>query len=257
MASEPNLRDLFRDDAPALPRIDAATVIRRSKRRRLPAQVGVGGAFVLAIGGLGVAGLQGFGATDSASTMSTTSSDQAPDQGGDGRGAENAQGLLGGDATAVKRAPADRINLCGGTLAEVAPNDLGLVLTADFPDAPAGGSPVTGTATLTNTGTRAVAGYMSPTPAITLSQAGTVLWHSNGPTILSIQDVTLAPGESLTLAASFTPVACGVEDDSAEAFRTDLPPVAPGEYQLSAAADVTVDGNAVLVAGPTQTVRIG
>jgi hypothetical protein len=257
MASEPNLRDLFRGDTRSLPEIDAATVIRRSKRRRLPAQVGVGGAFVLAIGGLGVAGLQGFGRTDSVSTLSTTSSDEAPAHSGDDRGVESAQGLVEGDGTAIKRAPADRINLCGAPLADVAPNDSGLVLSVSFPDSPAGSTPVMGTATLTNTGTQAVAGYMAPTPAITLSQAGTVLWHSNGPTIMSIRDVSLAPGESLELAASFTPVACAVEDDTAEAFRTDLPPVAAGEYQLSAAADVTVGDTAVLVTGPAQTVRIG
>ena len=256
MATEPTLRDLFTGDTAKLRAIDTDAVIRRSKTRRLPAQVGIGGAFTLAIGALGVAGLQGLGGTQSASdSAATTTSEQGPVEPESG-----VNGMMEGDAPAsggIKRAPADRINLCGGALAEVAPSATGLVLTVDFPDTAVGTAPVEGTATLTNTGTTTIVGYTTPTPAITLSQAGTVLWHSNGPTILSIQDVNLAPGESLEYAASFTPVVCTVEDDSAEAFRSDLPPVAPGEYTITAAADVSVDGIAELVTGPSQTVRIG
>jgi len=255
MASDSNeLRDLLRDDARDLPSIDTQRVIRRSKARRLPAQVGIGGVFTLAIGGLGVAGLQGLGSTQSSSDSAVTTFGESSVEPRDG-----VQGMMEGEGptTGIKRAPADRINLCGGSLAEVAPSQTGLILTVAFPDAPVGTEPVVGTATLTNTGSKPVAGYSSPTPAITLSQNGVVLWHSNGPTILSIQDVMLAPGESLDYQASFTPVVCSVEDDTAEAFRTDLPAVAAGEYQVSAAADVSVDGIAELVTGPPQTVRIG
>ena len=254
MASDSNhLRELLRGDSRELPSIDTKAVIRRSKARRLPAQVGIGGAFTLAIGGLGVAGLQGLGAQQSSSSDASVMSSES------GQAGDSIQGMMEGDApgTGIKRAPADRINLCGGTLAEVAPSQTGLVLSVAFPDAPVGTAPVTGTATLTNTGTEPIVGYMAPTPAITLSQGGIVLWHSNGPTIMSIQDVTLAPGESLELAASFTPVSCTVDDDLAESFRADLPAVAAGEYQVSAAADVSVDGIAELVTGPAQTVRIG
>ncbi|WP_411700986.1 hypothetical protein [Conyzicola sp.] len=254
MATEPNLRDLFRGDTPTMRPIDTAAVIRRSKTRRLPAQVGIGGAFALGIGGLGVAGLQGLGGAQS--TSDSAVSEQAPaEPDGGAKGATEA--TLGGDAAGIKRAPAERINLCGGPLAEVAPSATGLVLTLEFPDAPVGTAPVLGTATLTNTGTETVVGYTGPTPAVTLSQAGIVLWHSNGPTILSIQDVSLAPGESLEFAASFTPVVCATEDDTAEAFRADLPPVAAGEYTVTAAADVSIDGVAELVTGPGTTVRIG
>lgn len=256
MATEPNLRDLFRaPDAPAGRQIDVQSVIRRSKRRRLPAQIGIGGAFTLALGGIGIVALDGLAGSQTAtdSAVSTTA-EQAPAQSDDG-----ILGMMEGDdpAAGIKRAPADRINLCGGPLAEVAPSPSGLVLAVDFPDAPAGTAPVEGTVTLTNTGTEPILGYSSPSPAITLSQNGIVLWHSNGPTILMLQDVALAPGESLDYAASFTPVVCAVEDDTAEAFRDDLPPVAPGEYQVSAATDVSVNGSAELVTGPAQSVRIG
>ena len=264
MASEPNLRDLFRGDGPALPEVDAAAVIRRSKRRRLPVQLAVGGTFVLAIGGLGVAGLQALGGSHTAisnvSTMSggESTGDRAP---ADGRGAESAQGLEGGGA--IKRAPADRINLCGGPVAEVAPNERGLVLAVDFPSSPVGTAQVMGTATLTNTGTEPVTGFTSPSPAITLSQGGTVLWHSNGPTDLSLVSVDLVPGASVDYQASMTPVRCGVEDDVAGAFRTDLPALEAGTYELSALIDFTADPSMEqeiseldLVSGPVATVRL-
>jgi hypothetical protein len=260
MATEPNLRDLFR--APEAPgrQIDVQSVIRRSKRRRLPAQVGIGGAFTLAVGGIGFVVVNEFGPTGVQTTSQVaTTAEQGPAYDSPADGRESTNGMMQGDdsSAGIKRAPADRINLCGGPLAEVAPSPSGLVLTVDFPDAPAGAAPVAGTVTLTNTGTEPVAGYSPATPAVTLSQNGIVLWHSNGPTIMMLKDVALAPGESLDYAASFTPVVCGVEDDSAEAFRDDLPPAAPGEYQVSAATDVSVDGSAELVTGPTQSVRIG
>jgi hypothetical protein len=251
MATEPNLRELFRGETPPLRPIDTASVIRRSKTRRLPAQVGIGGVFALAIGGLGVAGLQGLGGSQTV----TSTSQQAPAESGAESGLDAPQ-TLQGDA-GIKRAPAERLNLCGGALAELAPSSTGLELTLAFPDAPVGTESVIGTATLTNTGTEPVVGYTSAAPAITLSQAGTVLWHSNGPTIMMARDVSLAPGESFEYAASFTPVVCSTEDDLAESFRTDLPPVPAGEYTVTAAADVVLDGVAELVTGPGTTVRIG
>jgi hypothetical protein len=242
MADEPNLRDLFRSaERPGggAEEIDTAAVIRRAKRRRLPAQVGVVGVFALAIGGLGVAGLQTLDARQPASVSAGSSSQP--------RDAEPAPGdsVMGAsEGPAIKRAPADRINLCGGTLA------------VDFPDAAAGTPSVTGRVTLTNTGSRQVTGYTSATPAVTLSQGGIVLWHSNGPTIMMARDVDLAPGESIDFDASFVPVVCTVDDDTAEAFRTDLPAAAPGEYQVSAAADVAVGDTLELVTGPPQTLRL-
>jgi hypothetical protein len=263
MASEPNLRDLLGgDDAsrPGARGIDTASVIRRARRRRLPARVAVGGAAVLVIGGIGVAGVQGLGGagvTSSASdetAFDAPTTEQAPLSTGDTfMGASEGPA----DSSGLKRAPADRINLCGGALAEVAPSATGLVLTASFPDAAAGSTSVPGTVTLTNTGTAPVAGYTSATPAVTLSQGGVVLWHSNGPTIQMIRDVALAPGESIDFEASFTPVVCTVDDDTAEAFRTDLPAAPAGEYQVSAAADVMVGDSLELVTGPAQTVRLG
>jgi hypothetical protein len=257
MASEPNLRDMFRAGAGPTAGgsgIDTAAVIRRAKRRRLPARVGIGGVFVLAIGGLGVAGLQGLNTVQPTSLVGSTAADSPTTE----QGPPSDDSVMGAsEGAGIKRAPADRLNLCGGTVADVAPSPTGLVLTVEFPDATVGAMNVTGTATLTNTGSQPITGYTSATPAITLAQNGIVLWYSNGPTIMMARDVNLAPGESIDFEASFVPVVCGVEDDSAEAFRTDLPAAPAGEYQVSAAADVMVGDALELVTGPAQTVRLG
>jgi hypothetical protein len=167
MASEPNLRDMFRaDDQPNGEgnRIDTAAVIRRAKLRRLPAQIGVGGVFALAIGGLGVAGLQGLNSAQPSSLAVGSAASDAP--GSDSPRPEKApssdDSVTGAsEGPGVKRAPADRINLCGGELAEVAPSSTGLTLTVDFPDVAAGAPSVAGTVTLTNTGSQPVTGYTS------------------------------------------------------------------------------------------------
>lgn len=253
MATEPNLRDLFGAMPDSARPIDTDAVIRRSRMRRLPRQLGIGGVTTLAIAGIGAVGVQALSHTTSSSSDSAGSaatSEQAPVP------LSAPEGAADGGPTS-KRAPADRINLCGGTVAEVAPSQTGLVLTVDFPASPVGTASVTGTVTLSNTGTGTVTGYTSAVPAITLAQGGIVLWHSNGPVIQSITDVALAPGDSLEFTASFSPVTCTVDDDTAEAFRADLPPVAAGDYQVSAAADVVIGNNAELVTGPAQTVRIG
>jgi hypothetical protein len=254
MATEPNLRNLFQASGmPEARTIDTEAVIRRSRLRRLPAQVGLGGAFTLAIGGIGFVAVQGLGSVQPASTQVESATDSQ-----DTRSAPEAEGVtpLLGEGE-IKRAPAERINLCGGTVAEVAPSVTGLVLSTSFPDAAVGAGSVEGTVTLTNTGTAPVSGYSSAAPAITLAQNGIVLWHSNGPTIQLARDVVLAPGESQEYTASFSPVVCAVEDDLGESFRDRLPAAPAGEYQVSAAADIVIDGTAELVTGAAQTVRIG
>ena len=266
MATETNIRDLFRaGHTPTGRPIDTDAVIRRSKRRRLPAQLGVGGVATLAIGGIGVVALQNLDSSVSPASIMSESSTAESGSAYDGFVAPAQEGPATRDAArdgsaeggTVKRAPADRINLCGGALAEVAPSATGLVLTPSFPDAAAGSGGVEGTVTLSNTGSTTVTGYSAASPAITLSQNGVVLWHSSGPTVQMIRDIALAPGESLQYTASFTPVVCSVDDDLAESLPDGLPAVQPGEYQVSAAADVVLEGGAELVTGPQQTVRIG
>ncbi|HEY4152953.1 MAG TPA: hypothetical protein VGM38_06490, partial [Pseudolysinimonas sp.] len=71
------------------------------------------------------------------------------------------------------------------------------------------------------------------------------------------------PGASTTFDSTFEPVICSPEDDAQSDFRSNLPPVGPGNYQLSAALDFTpesdaADGGAgaVLVTGPTSPVTL-
>lgn len=243
MPSEPGLRQLFDAPMPAST-IDVAAVVRRSRARRLPKVLGVTGVSLLAIGGLVVGGLQlGSGVSP------------ASDAGGMAlEGADASQ--LYSSADEMMKAPADKLNLCAGTVAEMADQGTGIVLSLDFPDAAAGSGSVEGVVTMTNTSGRQWTGYTGAAPAITLSQDGVVLWHTNGPTIQLARDIDLAPGASIEYVASFEPVRCGVEDDAAESFRTSLPAVPAGEYQLSAAIDLVGENGTVLVSGPPQTVTL-
>jgi hypothetical protein len=260
MPTESEFRDLLRASVDVAPssRLDAASVIRRSRRRRLPQQLAVGGLGTLAIAGIGVGGvsaIQSFlpGTNTAGSAVGPTQSN--------GEGSSSSNGPLAGQG--IKRAPADRINLCGGAVANVAPAESGLVLTPEFPaSAMADGRPVTGSVTLTNTGTETIRGTTAASPAITVSADGVVLWHSNGPMIMMAAVVDLAPGASMRYQASFTPVRCETADEAASGFRTDLPALPAGDYRISAAIDLSREASTPgasqneLVVGPAQTITL-
>lgn len=246
---ESDLRNLF-ETSSAPSTLDVDRIIAKSRARRLPRQIGAGLIGTLAVAGIFVLAVQPQQLAQPPAASMTESQEAAG-----GAAADNA----------IKRAPAEKLNLCGGTLAEVAPSFYGLQLDVAFPaTAPAGPAPIEGTVTLTNTGTTRVSGSTAATPAITLSQSGTVLWHSNGPMIMSLVIVDLAPGESLRYPASFTAVRCGVEDDAAEVFRADLPALPAGDYELSAAIDFSADPSMAtngtpdldLVTGPRNPVTL-
>jgi hypothetical protein len=252
--TEDDLRDLFSSNSPASGKapLDAGRIIARSRARRLPQQLAIGAIGTLAVAGIAVVGIQSIVRPPSVSVMSQTDA-AAPST-------EGAQPFA-----ATKRAPADKINLCTGTVAEAAPSFYGLRLDVAFPEtAPAGTGAIQGTVHLTNTGTQAVVGTTAASPAITLSQGGTVLWHSNGPVIDLAVAVDLAPGQSMDYPASFTPVRCDVADDEAESFRSDLPAVPAGEYDLSAAIDFQPDASMAqqgtpgvdLVTGPLEPITL-
>jgi hypothetical protein len=258
MPTESEFRDLLRASAAGSAdgsRLDAASVIRRIRRRRLPQQLAVGGLGTLAIAGIGVGGVSAIQSLMPGSTTAGSAAlpGQSDGQEGSGPWPSTDQG--------ISRAPADRINLCGGSVAEVAPAPSGLILTPNFPaSAIADGSPVTGTVTITNTGTEAIRGTTAASPAITIAAGGTVLWHSNGPMIMMAAVVDLAPGASMTYQASFTPVRCETADDLAEGFRDDLPALPAGAYRISAAIDLSREASGTssseLITGPAQTVTL-
>lgn len=230
--------------------LDAKRVVSRSRSRRLPKQLAAGalGAFVLA--GVTVLAVQTQYTAPATMSAGETADQSAP---------------ASPEMSTLKRAPADRINFCAGALADLAGSQYGLQLDVLSPaNAPAGAGGVPVTVRLTNTSSARVTGFTPSSPAITLSQNGIVLWHSNGPTDLSLVAVDLGPGESLDYSATFEPVRCEVADDEAESFRPDLPVVEPGEYGLSALIDFTADASMAqltteldLVSGPVALLTLG
>lgn len=254
MATDPPLKNLFGSFDEPTPAVDVNSVLRRTRRRRLPKQAAAGGVLTLAIGGIAVAGFQGLGGLSQ--TAGSSASDSAAGTSQDSGG--TAELYSNGDTSSsdLKRAPADRINLCGGAVADVAPSATGLVLTTEFGTesaASVGEKTITGIVTMTNEGTETVTGSTAVSPAITFSQDGVVLWHSNGAMIDMATVVDLAPGESMEYEASFVPVICDVEDDLADVFRDDLPEAPVGEYQISALIDLSTDGGVELISGPAST----
>ncbi len=265
MYTEDDLRTMLANDAPSPSgTIDTALVIRRSGRRRHARRAVVGGATTLAVLGIGaaaVAGVRNLGGTSSSTSVATghsptTSDTKSSVEGGSAAGGQPQAG--------IKRAPAEKLNLCGGPVADVAANAAGLVLTAQFAaTAEAASTSIAGTVTLTNTGSERIVGTTAASPAITLSRDGVTIWHSNGPTIAMVAVVDLAPGASMAYPATFSPVVCSVEDDSAASFREGLPQATPGVYALSAAIDLSrtsPDGTFLsndLVTGPLSAITLG
>lgn len=253
MPSESELREALRGVPAPSSSIDVASVIRRSKRRRLPRQIGIGGAAALAAVGITVAGVSSL-RPPQAITMVASDTGETPAR----ESAEDGAASPSGDGSGIALAPADKLHPCGGTIAEVAPNEAGLVLTPGFAAiASATGQPVSGTVTLSNTGASRVTGTTAATPAMTLSRDGVVLWHSSGPMIMLAVLVDLSPGQSMEYTASFTPVLC-TNEEQLDGDPAALPALPPGSYDLTAAIMVTPeDGSAPqLVTGPPQTVTL-
>jgi hypothetical protein len=261
MADDPALRSLFRSletDA-EVPAIDVTSVVRRSRRRRLPAQLGVGAIGLVAVGLLVVGVTTGVSAFRTETPSMSDSGALAGEDDGTATTTES--------SAAPERAPVDGLNPCGGTLAEVAPSSTGLTLTTSFDDVPADAASVTGVVTLTNTGAETLVGSTTLYPAITLSQDGVTVWHSNGVMDSAARIVDLAPGASMDYEATFEPVRCGAVDDGAvddldEQFPDGLPRVAPGRYQVSAAIHFRADTpgstlpDADLITSPLQTISV-
>lgn len=238
--------------------IDTKRVIARSRGRRRPLQIAAGAVSALAIVGIVTVAVQ----TSQFSSPATMTSQGAADSRSTTEQAAPTDTLESG----VKRAPADKLNLCTGTLAQSAPSFYGLRLDATFPaEASVGTSAVNGTVRLTNTSGMRVTGTTNATAAVTLSQDGIVVWHSNGATIMSLAIIDLEPGATAEYQASFTPVRCGIDDDLEPSFRDDLPALPAGGYDLSAAIYFTADESMVqpqapeldLVTGPLAPITLG
>lgn len=187
MADDFDFRWAFDPLDPDASAIDIRSVIRRSRLRRLPAQLAVGGGAVVVVAGLVLGATVGLKALSSAG--------------------------ISGSSASIADAPAATINLCGGVLATPAPSSTGLTLTPHFSDAEAGATSVAGSVTMTNTSDRRWRGTTASSPIVTLSRDGIVLWHTS---VLndSARVIDLAPGASTTYDAWLAPVRCEVGDDA-------------------------------------------
>ncbi|PWB96202.1 hypothetical protein [Homoserinimonas hongtaonis] len=258
-ARQRDLKSLFSETPLSLGTIDTAAVIRRSRRRRLPRQVGVGSALTLAVAGIGVAGATGLRLPSSSMTMTSASDSGATvRESADGGFTpdEDFAGAAGGSA-GTSLAPVEKLNPCALPIAEVASTTT-LELYPQFPAvAEANGVPIAASVTLQNTGQGHIVGTTAASPAMTLSRDGVTVWHSNGPLIALAVAVDLAPGESMTYPASVVPVRCDEQDEAAESFRDGLPALPAGTYALSAAIYVTTaDGAVETVTGPAQQITL-
>jgi hypothetical protein len=207
--------------------IDLDRVITRSRARRRPRQVATTLVGALALTGVLVIGVQTLPrpASDSATIMESES-------GAADGGAASEDAALSGPA-------APTIAACAAPTA--APTGVvgGLALELVVPTSvPVGTLQVEGAVRVTNVGTTPVSATTPPVPAIAVSENGIVVWHTNGPTILSLATIELAPGLGVELPASATLVRCAPEDDTLPEFRPDLPALPAGDYALTAAMDV-------------------
>jgi len=233
--------------------IDVAHVVVASRSRRRPRQVVAGSLGALALAGVAILAIQvtvpGQNSVTSAESAKTDQSvSGAPSMGAD---------------SSLKRAPASRVNLCGGMLAEVGAGASGLSVTVGVPvSASADGTRVSTTAVVTNSSTTRVTGALLALPTIVLSREGIVLWHGPDTADAAPLPIDLAPGESASFETSLTPVLCTADDDTGTGIPSTAPALPAGSYAVNAFADFApaeVSNGATsaeLLLGPASTLML-
>lgn len=222
MPDENDLRRLLSEtDAPHT--LDAAKIVARSRRRRLPRQLAAGAVGVLAIVGVGVLAINVPALRNPAYTSADQSTmfESAPESEAGG----------GAELDTIKRGGADTLNVCGAPLAEVEPSRYGLELTVEAPPvvSPAA-SLVNGVARLTNTSTEPVDGFIATGPTLTMSFGNVVVAQGAPFYVRGDGAVSLQPGESVEYTVQLDLMSC-----SADGVQL----LSPGDYELSAAVDFT------------------
>ncbi|MCW4386639.1 hypothetical protein OH146_12730 [Salinibacterium sp. SYSU T00001] len=251
--TEKRLREMLADAA-APGRLDAGTIIRKSRRRRRVRALAATSVGALAVVGIAAALAGGIPAPAPLQTASESS-----DAGGDaGDDASAFSAETDSSAGGAALAPVEKLNPCGEPVSALAATARDLMLEARFPDPiPAGDSPVFGTVSLENSGEETVTGRVGSGPALTLSREGVTVWHTQAGSA-SGQAVQLDPGESMSFEVALVPVECGPEDEARETFRSELPPLEAGEYRLDAVLELTTKPGSVstLLIAPSLTVRV-
>jgi hypothetical protein len=207
MPSDAELRSLFHGASAPPSSLDAATIIRRSKRRRLPQQLGAGSVLTLAAAGIGVAGINGIQGLAPMSASQTAADAPA----GVSEGAPVPWSAT--DSVQGERAACET----GGDV-DVDTVD-GLSAAPSFPATASSGELVSGTITVTNTGTELVHGTIFDS-LVTLSRGDVREAHRN----IQAADtsVELAPGESVAINFAFNASSCEVPGAPLESGQYDL-----------------------------------
>lgn len=210
MPTEDDLRTLLASvDAPKP--IDADAVIRRSRLRRLPAQLGVGAVGVLAVAGVGVLALPALTPPPHQTAMSEPApaleSNESADTG----------------IQSLKRDPFAYLT-CGATVPESTGSMYGLDAVFDG-----------ATFTITNASPDRVTGTFG-VPSVTVTQDGVTVSHSGRAVIMIANMLDLAPGQSMQLPISVPTTACvpGEEEPGPD-------PLPPGDYEVIVSIDFVPD----------------
>ena len=255
--------DLKRAADAAKPRrldVDAVLTASRSRRRarRTAVVTGAGAvAAVLVVGGL-VFGLQrtgGGGATTADAPITSQSAESAE------TATEGATGGAAEDAAGLRLAAPETVNRCGAAvvpLAEASGTPLAVSVMPPVGQVAPGATAVV-TVAVTNTGTEAVEGDLSRVPAITVADGDVVAWHSSGTSEAGAMHVALQPGDVVTLTGALSTLRCTSADDDGTGLPSDLPPLAPGPYTLSAtvAFSTPAEGMVLLSSSPFVPVSVG
>lgn len=237
MPTDLELRSLFHDASAPPSSIDAAAIIRRSKRRRLPQQLGAGSALTLAVAGIGVAGFTGLKGLAPMSASQTAADAPA--------GVSEGAPVPWSGADSAQSEPAAS---CATDALTDGDAQAGLTVTTSFPETALTGQAVTGALTMTNTGAAPVEG-IAIAPTVTLSRGSEQLQyrdHSEAET-----NVDLAPGGSVTLEFSFDAAECDYQG------QPTGEPLEAGTYTLSATLQLLPgDGSVRVVAGPASAITL-
>ncbi|TPW70659.1 hypothetical protein [Schumannella sp. 10F1B-5-1] len=233
---ESELRSRLRDDDAGGGEIDLDAVLRRSRSRRRPRVALVGGAAALLVVALAVPAVSALslgGGAMTAGSAGSSASERAEDSGAGAAPDRSTAKPLSGDGD--RDGDGDTLSgsglllRCGAAVPDPGGTGLTLVLRLDPPAGGASGQPLTGVATLTNTGSTSITGS---TPAVAqsgLAAGGRFATVHTSPDIQSVLAVDLAPGAGLDIPVS-------LELDGCPAGA-----IGAGDYAAVAAVRVVLD----------------